>query len=298
MSVILSNRERKMILFCVISLMLFGIFTGVLRPVISKSIELEEDLKAKAEYLNKYLVKIKKEKEFESQNQSLLNALRSADAPDKAMSFFVSEVEKTAGPLEIKILDLQPQKIKEEEFFNSFLIKISIRGEFLNILEFVHTLQNKPCFFIFEEFLLENNNLYNKDYLLKAQFTLTKKIIFKPDGESFVINKNFVWGNNNDKEISPRSFATYLFLKQRNIFQPPGQQGQKDAVDLIQEFREQYQCSGIVLDKEPLVIIQEKKNKKVIFLSEGDEINGFFLQEIREDKIILKKQQQTIEVDL
>ena len=103
----------------------------------------------------------------------------------------------------------------------------------------------------------------------------------------------------------PKSFDLYSeTLSKRDIFASPFQRAMTDSpastapdapvqtFDLAQNFK----IVGIVLDKDPKVIIEDVRNQRTLFLSAGDKLEGGTLEEIHEGKAIFNFNEQRIEL--
>ena len=60
------------------------------------------------------------------------------------MSSILSEIEAAAADLKLQIANLTPKRVKETNFSNRFSVSLSIDGDFMDILQFLHRLQGEP----------------------------------------------------------------------------------------------------------------------------------------------------------
>ena len=67
------------------------------------------------------------------------------------MSSLLSEIEAVAAGLKLQIANLAPKRVKETDFSNRFSVSLSIDGDFMDILQFLHRLQSEPHLFDVEE---------------------------------------------------------------------------------------------------------------------------------------------------
>lgn len=68
------------------------------------------------------------------------------------------------------------------------------------------------------------------------------------------------------------------------------------AVDVAQEFKQNFKLVGIVLDQDPKAVIEDLKNQQTLFLSRGEKIGEGELTDIQAGKIVLQIRGQTIEL--
>jgi len=98
-----------------------------------------------------------------------------------------------------------------------------------------------------------------------------------------------------------RSFDVYQeAIEERDVFQLPWEKP-VDSVsegpgDFAPDFTNRLKLVGIMLDKDPKAIIEDKKINQTLFLSVGDKINGAAVLEIQENKVILDFDGQKIEL--
>jgi len=97
-----------------------------------------------------------------------------------------------------------------------------------------------------------------------------------------------------------RPFLHYLeVVRRRNIFTPIVlKEAEKPEVKKkrLQEMVKDLSLVGISWDKEPVVMIEDKKAKKTYFLRKGQKINKFKIEDILKDKVILSFGGEKIEL--
>lgn len=113
--------------------------------------------------------------------------------------------------------------------------------------------------------------------------------------KEYLVNKK----HRKDISVQEKLLSEYDFLKKRNLFQSnlPLEED-SISVSFKEEFTSDYKVAGVLLDKNPMAVIEGVKKKKVFFLSLGESIDGFKIIKVLEDKIILEKQNQRIEIGL
>ena len=102
----------------------------------------------------------------------------------------------------------------------------------------------------------------------------------------------------------PKPFTEYAeIIGKRDIFTSPFQRMPQEssnasevppapAFDLSQNFK----VVGIILDKDPKAVIEDVRNRRTLFLSYGDKLEGGTLEEIRDGKVIFLFNGQRVEL--
>lgn len=101
-------------------------------------------------------------------------------------------------------------------------------------------------------------------------------------------------------DLTVRPFAPYQqAMEGRDIFQAPWEKPLKEmpaAGDAAAEWSKQLKLVGILLDEEPKAIVEDLRTQQTFFLSPGEQIGNAVVEEIREDKVILRFAQEKVEL--
>ncbi len=81
------------------------------------------------------------------------------------------------------------------------------------------------------------------------------------------------------------NFERSIFEK-RNIFQPFKGHVEVMPSKIAENFQERFHVMGIILDQNPMVVFKDLKTHKVMFIFEGQTLDGVFLEEITEERIL------------
>jgi len=111
------------------------------------------------------------------------------------------------------------------------------------------------------------------------------------------------WKQSGQEAISDvRPFLHYLeVVRRRNIFSPIVlKQAEKPEVKKkrLQEMVKDLSLVGISWDKEPVAMIEDKKEKTTYFLKKGQTINKLKIEDILKDRVILSFEEEKIEFEL
>jgi type II secretory pathway component PulC len=114
--------------------------------------------------------------------------------------------------------------------------------------------------------------------------------------------KNSKETNNVVSSETKKSFDEYAQeLSGRDIFvfpweQPVSEQPQSDNNAPVISLSSQMQIKGILLDKDPKVVIHEQASDETVILSVGESINGAVVKDIKEDKVTFSYNNQQVEL--
>lgn len=76
-------------------------------------------------------------------------------AHDFDITDIFNDLEKASTHSQVDLQMLEPQAVKEDEFFVTYPIKIEINGQYKNLLKFMNSMFNQPYFIAFEELTLQ-----------------------------------------------------------------------------------------------------------------------------------------------
>jgi len=100
-----------------------------------------------------------------------------------------------------------------------------------------------------------------------------------------------------------RSFRVYeQSIKARNLFEPLRSDDLKLDPRVMQKalpaLHKRIKLIGILIDSDPKAIVEDLKEKQIHFLSKGESIGTVLLEDIQEDKVIFKYDNEKIEMAL
>lgn len=100
------------------------------------------------------------------------------------------------------------------------------------------------------------------------------------------------------RDIKPLDF--YLEdIKQRQIFKMPVQHSlDQPIMNVAEDFLKDISLLGVIFDKDPQAIIEDKKTKKTYYLHKGQWMGDFQIVDIQEGRILLEREGQTFELHL
>ena len=172
-----TKRELVTFIICIILVVIYGSYIGIVRPLREKISSLDDDFESQQKKLRKNLKIIEKAKAMNRQYDQYLSQLKQSGSNEQVMASILSEIEQVAGQLGLKITDLKPKRVKREEYYNLFSVNLTIDSDLNEILQFIYTLQGEPHFFRVDEFTFEKGAQRNSGQALKTRFVLSRILI-------------------------------------------------------------------------------------------------------------------------
>ena len=147
----LSVRELKIL---VVSLALAFVYIGYIlfvRPAKERIVELDQEIELQQQRLAKSSVEIQKAGATEKVWAVYEQKFKQPASNEGTMSSILSEIEAVAADLKLQIANLAPKRVRESNISSRFSVSLTIDGNFIDVLQFLHTLQGEPHLFDVEE---------------------------------------------------------------------------------------------------------------------------------------------------
>ena len=104
---------------------------------------------------------------------------RQTQGDEATMSLLLSQIESTASRIPLPVLEIKPQKVKGQDFYNDFSINLTLEEEFNKVYRFLYDIQNAPFLFNVEELHLEKDPL--RENFIRCTVTLNKRLLRNND---------------------------------------------------------------------------------------------------------------------
>lgn len=151
MSQLLNNREQKIFVICLMVVGVTVVYNGLIAPLQREKIFLQEEITIEKQKLNGSRQIIERSEKFDARYNSYLKRFGKSGTGEQVASSMLSEIEHVASKLKLPIAELKPEKIEHNEFDDRFAVRLTMNGEFLDIIHFLYTLQQAPYLFDVEE---------------------------------------------------------------------------------------------------------------------------------------------------
>jgi Tfp pilus assembly protein PilO len=154
----------------------FASYKGVIEPMRQKVQDIDLQIEAQLKKLKKNQKTISKADAIQSEYAGYIERFSQVGTNEQTMSAALSEIEKTAGEMSLKISDLKPNKVKSQGSYNRFSVSLTIDGGLEDILRLLYTLQSEPYFYTVDELRFDKSSRQNHPSM-KTRIVLTKILI-------------------------------------------------------------------------------------------------------------------------
>ncbi|MDD3374459.1 MAG: type 4a pilus biogenesis protein PilO [Candidatus Omnitrophica bacterium] len=159
----LSKRESQIFILCILVFLIYIGFQFVYKPIKSQEDLFEKKISVIKKKIKKNLNILKEEGVVKIAYDQYLEAFAQKLSDQQEMSRISSEIEAVAKEADIKIIDMKPQRIREESFFKNFSLTVQTEGTMNLIMKFLYFLEQKPHHFQIEEVRLEKRSIRSQD---------------------------------------------------------------------------------------------------------------------------------------
>jgi Tfp pilus assembly protein PilO len=154
---------------------MYGCYNWVYLPLKKQKEQLADKINAKERELRKAMAMIKREDVLPEAYTAVLEKLKQNSSDEKTMSSIIYEIEGVANESSISITEMKPQRVRNEDFYNNFSVSLATDGSIIEIMKFLHTLQNETHFFTIEE--ARFSKVSPRSQVLKCQLIVSKALI-------------------------------------------------------------------------------------------------------------------------
>ena len=130
----------------------------VILPLKDKVQELDAQIASEQRKIRKNMQIIHDAKALDAQYESLRSSFYQNGTDEQAKSSILKEIESVARDLNLQISDLKPQRVRSNEFFNTFSVSLNMDSNLPDILKFLQILQDKPHLFDVQEVRFDKSN--------------------------------------------------------------------------------------------------------------------------------------------
>jgi len=172
----LSPREKKIFVACVIMIFAYFGYHALIRPLKERIAVIDGKIESQQRKITAHLRIIKKAEAMEKTYAEIISRYKQDKSNDQVMTAIFTEVEQAAGELGLRISDLKPQRVKKGDNYNRFSVSLTINSEFIEIMEFLHKLQEEPHSFYVDEARFDKSGKRDSTEL-KTRLVLSKVLI-------------------------------------------------------------------------------------------------------------------------
>lgn len=172
------SKREKLIASIVLGLAFFFlIYSLILEPLLRKLSNINAQIVVQESKFKKNLKILSQEKKVASQYKQFAELMRLKASDEQEMAKLLSEIESVAQGINIRILDMKPQRIKNIDFYKNFSVALIIDGQLKDITQFLYSLQNLPHLIKVDKLHLEKESAFQPE--LKASLQVSKDLILQ-----------------------------------------------------------------------------------------------------------------------
>jgi len=170
-----SNREKMIFILCLLMLGAYAIYYLGYKHM-KEEIALQQKRILQSERdLKKYNQILQSESAVQEKLNHYKESFKQQSSDEGEMTKILSDIEAVAQKVSIKIINMEPERIKKQDFYNYFSVNVQGQGSLKKICEFLYALEAKPYLFHIDEMRIEKYSVQAGD--LKCQFTISRFLI-------------------------------------------------------------------------------------------------------------------------
>ncbi len=151
----LNQREIIILVVTIVLAVVFFVFQFVIKPMHEGSVDINGQLRVVKANLIKARQMVAQKPLVEARYQNLVDLIGVVDSEDAQMPMIISKIETSARESNIHIANIQPQKTVTQKEARFLAVELEIDGQWLDIVQFLYLLQQKPNFYFINEINLE-----------------------------------------------------------------------------------------------------------------------------------------------
>jgi Tfp pilus assembly protein PilO len=171
-----SSREKSIFIVC-LTVVGFYLLYHFGYQQIKEDIVAQQGLIVKSQKdLRKYNQTLRGEEVIRQKLKHYEDLFKQQSSDEGEMTRILSDIEAIAQKGSIKIVNMQPGRIKKQDFYNYFSVNVQAQSSLKNIVAFLYDLEAPPHLFHIDEMRIEKHSLQAED--LKCQFVISR-FLFK-----------------------------------------------------------------------------------------------------------------------
>lgn len=147
----LTRREQIYTFLFTIFLVVYCGYNYLVKPLQDKIESLDTAIEAQKRQISKNFRLIRKAEALGRESEGLIQQFKQKRTNEQEMSAILSEIEEVSRGAKLQISDLKPKQVQKQDYYNRFVVSLSIDSEFADIIQFLNTLQAPPHYYEVEE---------------------------------------------------------------------------------------------------------------------------------------------------
>jgi Tfp pilus assembly protein PilO len=172
----LSTREKRIFFVCLAVIAFYVVYYFGYQGIKEEIKAQQASILQSEKDLRRYAHTVRSEKTIEQRLKSYENLLKQKESDEQEMTKVLSDIEAVADKVSIKIINMEPQKIKRVDFYNYFSVDVQAEGPLKKVCEFLYALESTTNYFYVDELRIEKYAA--RADTLKCQLVVSRILIF------------------------------------------------------------------------------------------------------------------------
>jgi Tfp pilus assembly protein PilO len=154
----LNSREIFILAITLALILVFSVDEWVVKPMHEASMDINDQLVTDRVKLIKARQLVAQKGPIEARYRHWVDLIGTVDSEEAQVPAIVAKIETAARESSIHIGNIQPQKMIAQKEVRFLGVELEIDGKWLDIVEFIYLLQQRPGFYFIDEFNLEKDS--------------------------------------------------------------------------------------------------------------------------------------------
>jgi len=172
-----SSREKMIFVVCVVVVLIYGGYRFGYQALQESTATRQQRVLQAEKELRQYKDVVREQSLVSRKLLAYKEMFAQKGSDEQEMTKMLSEVEAAAQNINMKIINMEPERIKKGDFYNYFSINVQAQGSLKKIFEFLYALESQTYRFRIDEMRLEKYSLRADE--LKCQFVVSRFLISK-----------------------------------------------------------------------------------------------------------------------
>ena len=173
------NSRETLILAGTLGLVLFFVvFQLILKPVHEGAVDINDKLRTEKDQYLKASQMVSQKSAVEARYRRLVDLIGVVDSEESQMPTIVSKIETAAREDNVHIGNIQPQKSSTQKGAIFLSVELEVDGQWLDIVHFLYTLQQRPNYYFIGELNLEKYS--DSTNSLRGRIVISRMCLVNP----------------------------------------------------------------------------------------------------------------------
>lgn len=175
----LSIREIRILIVTVALAVIFIAYQAIFKPISEGNAGTNDRLNADMRQLVKARKLISQKALVEARWRNLVDLIGTGDSEGAQMTTIISNIESAAHDSNVHIANISPQKSVAQKDAEFQTVELEIDGEWLDIVQFLYKIQQRPNFYFINELNLEKYS--DSASALRGRIVVSRMCLTSPE---------------------------------------------------------------------------------------------------------------------